>query len=87
MAAGKLGELLVSQGLITLEQLKAALELKDRSNIRLSTALVQLNHVNEKVLTTFLSKQYGIPAISLEDVKVPPDLTRIIPWSLSFRAT
>jgi type IV pilus assembly protein PilB len=43
---------------------------------------VQLGHVNEKVLATFLSKQYGIPAISLDDVQVPPELTKLVPYSL-----
>jgi type IV pilus assembly protein PilB len=82
MSAGKLGELLVSQGLITAQQLKEASEHKGKGGSRLSTSLVQLGHINEKVLATFLSKQYGIPAISLEDVTIPPDLTRLIPWSL-----
>ncbi len=82
MSAGKLGELLVNQGLITGKQLKEAIEHKSRQNTRLSASLVQLGHINEKVLATFLSKQYGIPAISLEDVTVPPELTRLVPWSL-----
>ncbi len=82
MSAGKLGELLVSQGLITGQQLKEASEHRSRQNMRLSASLVQLGHINEKVLATFLSKQYGIPAISLDDVAIPPELTRLVPWSL-----
>ena len=82
MSAGKLGELLVSQGLITKDQLGTAVEDMGRNKRRLSSSLVVLGHVNEKVLATFLSQQYGISAISLDDVKIPPELTRKIPWSL-----
>ena len=62
MSAGKLGELLVSHGLINKDQLKSAVEHKNRANVGLSSALVKLGHVNEKVLTTFLS--YGEVASS-----------------------
>ena len=85
MSAGKLGELLVSQGIINNDQLKAAVELRTKNKSRLGTALIQLGHINEKVLATFLSKQYGITAISLDDVKVSPDLTKLIPRSLCDR--
>src|SRR4051812_42914665 len=82
MSAGKLGDLLVSQGIITQQQLKAAAEHRAQNKTRLSSSLVSLGHVNEKVLATFLSKQYGIPAISLDDVTIPPELTKLVPFSL-----
>jgi type IV pilus assembly protein PilB len=85
MSAGKLGELLVSQGVINPDQLKAAIEHKNKTKTRLSSSLVSLGHVNEKVLVTFLSKQYGITAISLDGVRIPPDLTKLVPWSLCER--
>jgi type IV pilus assembly protein PilB len=82
MSAGKLGDLLVAQGVVTQEQLRAAIEQKNKSKGRLSSALVQLGHVNEKVLATFLSKQYGIPAIALDEVAVPKEVTTLIPYNL-----
>jgi len=85
MSAGKLGDLLVAQGVISKEQLSAALELRTKNKSRLGSALISLGHINEKVLATFLSKQYGIPAISLDDLQVSPDLTRLIPKSLCER--
>jgi type IV pilus assembly protein PilB len=85
MSAGKLGELLISQGVINDEQLRIALEYRTQRKTRLGTALIELGHINEKVLATFLSKQYGISAISLDDVEVPTDLTRLIPRSLCER--
>jgi type IV pilus assembly protein PilB len=44
-----------------------------------------LGHINEKVLATFLSRQYGITAISLEGLEVPADLIRLVPKSLCER--
>lgn len=85
MSAGKLGELLVSQGLISRDQLKSAIDHKTQTRSRLSSSLVQLGHINEKVLATFLSKQYGITAISLDDVTVPEEAARLVPLSLCDR--
>lgn len=82
MSAGKLGDLLVAQGVITHEQLKQAVDHRNKSRSRLSSALVQLGHVNEKVLATFLSRQYGIPAISLDDVEVDQEASRLVPFTL-----
>ena len=81
-SAGKIGELLVSQGVITPEQLKKAMEHKNQNKTRLISSLIQLKHVNEKVLATFLSKQYGLPAISLDGITVPPELVKLIPPNL-----
>ncbi len=82
MSAGRLGELLVARGVISADQLKEASELRKQGNTRLSAALVQLGHVNENVLVTFLSQQYGISAISLEDVEVSPEVTKLVPVNL-----
>lgn len=82
MSAGRLGDLLVARGMITADQLKQAMELRKENQTRLSAALVQLGHVNENVLVTFLSQQYGISAISLEDVEVSEDVLKLVPINL-----
>ncbi len=83
MSSGKLGELLLAQGIISQAQLKGALDHRaSRRGGRLSSSLVTLGHVNEKVLATFLSKQYGIPAIALDEVQVSADLMKLVPISL-----
>lgn len=85
MSAAKLGELLMSNGLISNQQLDEALQHKKEHKGRLGTSLIRLNHINEKVLATFLSKQYGIPAISLDSPNVPAELIKMIPQSLCER--
>ncbi|NBX68730.1 MAG: type IV-A pilus assembly ATPase PilB [Proteobacteria bacterium] len=78
----KLGELLLKQGLIKQEQLETALEHQDQHKTRIGNSLVTLGHINEKVLATFLSKQFGIPAISLDGVNVTPEVAKLIPRAL-----
>lgn len=85
MSAGKLGELLISQGVIDDTQLKAALEHRSKNKTRLGASLIELGHINDKVLATFLSKQYGIPAISLDGVTIDPELVKLIPKALCER--
>ena len=84
MSSGRLGDLLVARGVITADQLKQAMELRKQGNpqLRLPAALIQLGHVNENVLVTFLSQQYGISAISLEDAEVSEDVIKMVPVNL-----
>lgn len=82
MSNGRLGDLLVAKGVITQEQLRAAEDHKAKNKARLTSSLVKLGHVNEGVLTTFLSQQYGITAISLDDVQVPPAVSKLVPKNL-----
>jgi type IV pilus assembly protein PilB len=82
MSAGKLGDLLVSQSVISEEQLQAAVDYKNKNKTRLGTALINLGHVNENVLATFLSQQYGITAITLDEANISQDLTKLIPRTL-----
>ncbi len=57
-AGRKLGELLLKQGLIQKTDLELALEHQDKFKTRIGSSLVSLGHINEKVLATFLSKQF-----------------------------
>jgi len=85
MSAGKLGALLVSKGLITNEQLNSAVALQAQEKTRLGSSLVKLGHVNENVLISFLSTQYGISAVSLEGIEIDKELTELIPKSICLK--
>ncbi len=87
MAAGKLGELLLSNGLITQDQLQKAVEHRQQNKTRLASSLVQLGHVNDKVLATFLSKQYGMTCLSLDNASVPEQVSKLIPVNICERHT
>src|SRR5437588_705392 len=68
--AGRLGELLVRENLISLQQLQKAQEEQKKAGGRIGYHLTKLGFIEESELTTFLSKQYGIPTINLSEFAV-----------------
>jgi type IV pilus assembly protein PilB len=79
----RLGDLLVTEGLITQEQLLRALaEQKDGSE-KLGSVLVRLGLVKEEPLIGFLSRQYGIPSITLSPLQVESDVLRLVPAAIA----
>ena len=85
VAQDRLGDLFVREGLITSEQLAEALADSKESGTRLGYSLVKLGIVAEEALTRMLSKQYRVPAIELDKVKVEEKILRLIPDELAFK--
>jgi type IV pilus assembly protein PilB len=81
--AAKLGQLLIASNIITEDQLKEALTLQRREGGRLGTNLVKLGHITEERLVTFLSRQYGVPAINLSDYKIDQAVLKLIPIDIA----
>jgi type IV pilus assembly protein PilB len=75
----RLGELLVREKLISLQQLQKAQEEAKRSGKRLGHALAQLGFVKDQDLTSFLAKQYSLPSINLDDFEIDADVLKLIP--------
>jgi len=75
----RLGELLVRQNLITLQQLQKAQEDAKKSGGRLGLSLQKLGFIGEQALTDFLARQYGVPAINLADFEIDPEVIKLIP--------
>jgi type IV pilus assembly protein PilB len=79
----RLGDLLVAEGLLTEEQLVRALaEQKGRAE-KLGAILVRLNFIHEDQLIGFLSRQYGIPSITLSQLDIDPDVLRLVPAQIA----
>jgi len=87
MHVSRLGELLVSNNLISKEQLKAALAEQKAAGgqLRLGSILVRDSLISEADLTSFLSKQYGVPTINLADYEVEPAVIKIIPAEVAHK--
>jgi type IV pilus assembly protein PilB len=68
--ASRLGELLVRENLISLQQLQKAQEEQRKQGGRLGVQLTKLGFIDEQDLTTFLSKQYGVPSINLAEFEI-----------------
>ena len=79
MSRSRLGELLVKEQVITPLQLKNAIESQKGSGARLGHELTRLGYIEENELTSFLSKQYGVPSINLNDFEVSPDVLKLLP--------
>jgi len=81
--AVKLGQLLVASHMISEDQLKEAINLQRREGGRLGTNLVKLGYINEEKLVTFLSRQYGVPAINLSDYKIDQSVLKLVPVDIA----
>ena len=77
--AGRLGQMLVNSNLITEDQLKRALAAQQKDGGRLGSNLVRLGFIDEDSLMSFLSKQYGIPAVNLQAMDIDPGVCKLIP--------
>ena len=81
--AAKLGQLLTTSQVITEEQLKEAVGLQRKEGGRLGTNLVKLGYITEEKLVAFLSKQWGVPAMTLSDYKIDPSVLKLIPIEIA----
>jgi type IV pilus assembly protein PilB len=81
----RLGELLVREKLISLSELRQAQELQKTSGGNLSKTLSKLGHVSDTEMTEFLSTQYNVPAINLEDYPLEPEIVELIPQEVAER--
>jgi type IV pilus assembly protein PilB len=79
----RLGDLLVAEGLITEEQLGKALTEQKGSTEKLGSILLKLNFVQEEQLIGFLSRQYGIPSITLSQLDIDPEVLKLVPDSIA----
>jgi type IV pilus assembly protein PilB len=79
----RLGDLLVREGLINQEQLQRALADQKGSNEKLGSILVRLDFINEDQLIDFLSKQYGIPSITLTQLDVDSEVVKLVPAQIA----
>ncbi len=70
----RIGELLLSTGLINEQQLNEALDYQKQCDCKLGSALVALGAIEEKILAAFLAMQRGMKAIHLAERAVSPEV-------------
>ncbi len=81
----RLGELLVRENLISLQQLQTAQEEQKKNGARLGYSLTKLGIIHEQDLTNFLSKQYAVPSINLAEWEIGNDIIALVPKELAQR--
>src|SRR3990172_8623421 len=79
MSGTRLGDLLVKAGLISAEHLVQSLEYQKKNGGRLGSCLVNLGFISDEDVTTFLSRQYGVPSINLQYFEVDPAVVKLVP--------
>src|SRR5438270_9854219 len=83
----KLGELLLRDGLITLDQLKKALLEQKNTGMRLGYTLVKLGFIEETEISKMLARQYRMPAVDLSRFEVDPKIIKLIPPDIAVKHT
>src|SRR5664279_6193632 len=79
----RIGDLLVAQGLITRDQLKAALHDQASSHNRLGYILVKLGMIDELELTKALARHFRMPAVDLSRFEADAKILCLIPADLA----
>jgi hypothetical protein len=83
---GKLGQLLVARGWITVQQLTRALKNQNVAGGRLGTCLLEMDAISEELLAKGLAEHLGVPAAGIEDLRgIPEEVLRLIPEKLARR--
>jgi twitching motility protein PilT len=81
----KLGELLVEHGIITRDQMGAALKRQSTMGGRLGQNLIHLDLISEDTLIRFLADQLNIPCVNLNTTPISPAAQRLIPLETILR--
>ncbi len=79
----RLGDLLVAEGLIDRERLQKALAEQKGTREKLGSVLVRLNLVDEDQLIGFLSRQYGVPSITVSQLDIDPEVLKLVPSQIA----
>src|SRR4051794_13485374 len=77
-STNRLGELLVREKLISLQQLRQAQEEQRKSGNNLGYALAKLGYISDGEITNFLSAQYRVPAVNLDEYEIDGEMTKLV---------
>jgi len=83
----RIGELLLRENLISTEELRQAQADQKSTGKRLAYSLTKLGILAEQELTEFLSKQYGVPSISLGEFEIDPEVIALVPKEVASKHT
>src|SRR5262245_29942626 len=75
----RIGELLLKEKRSTPEQLQEALNHQRQNGGKLGSNLIKLGYAKDDEITALLSKQYGVPSISLDQFEVDPAVVKLVP--------
>jgi len=82
---GRLGDLLVEEGIISNDQLKVALTEQKKHYQQIGKILVKLGFVSETVMRDFLSKSYRQESVDLSKIVLDSEAVQRVPQALARR--
>ena len=74
----RLGDLLVSQGLISASQLEIALEEQKKNRVKLGQYLVSNGYVTDSEIARVLNVQLNVDLVDLRGVRIPPEIIGLV---------
>ncbi len=74
-----LAKILVKESMINLNQIRSAFEEQKRTGKGLGEVLVGLGYINESQLVDFLSREYGVPAVNLDELEIEGFVLKLVP--------
>ena len=74
----RIGELLVREKMLSIQQLQQAQDESKRTGRRLGATLAKLGFVRDQELTQFVARQYSLPAINLGDIDIEPAVLGLV---------
>lgn len=83
MAYKRLGDMLVSIGLLSENDLAAALDMQRKSGKKLGTVLLEGGFIKQQQLFNALERQLGVDYVDLNTITPDPGLARVLPRSIA----
>jgi type IV pilus assembly protein PilB len=77
-----LGEILYKKGYVSKENLISAIKKGKQTNKRLGDVLLEMKLATEDQVYECLAKQFGFEFINLENIEIPPNVTKLVPEDL-----
>ncbi len=78
MSATRIGELLISSGLITKDQFDTTLAKQKEIKKSFGITIIELGFMSEEEYITFLGRQFGLPSINLQHYEIDPNVMHMI---------
>ncbi len=79
----RIGEMLLRAGIIDEDKLEKAVDYQRSQGGKVSSALIKLDFLDEDDLLEFLSRQLGLPTVSLDEIDVDPDSVKLLQPSIA----
>jgi twitching motility protein PilT len=75
----RIGEYLVSSGLITSANLQQGLKRQDQAGGKLGSNLIEMGFIGVEDLIGFLSSKFGVPGLNIFSMNITPDVLAAVP--------